>query len=200
MENNHSYAYICVRSNEDSREQENQIQKYAQEKGIEITRVFRDCNKGGRHLKRQGLTAMIQEIKRIRNATVICFSIGSIGRNVNEIVRNLALCHEFHSINDRIVIKQSDEINEVAKFVALLENFQKKALSDKIKSGMRTARVANGISIGRPRLQLDADEVKRLHSSGRSIRQIAKYLNNVSPSSVFRSLKDSGYAGITCKI
>jgi len=74
--------------------------------------------------------------------------------------------------------------------VAAMAEFERELIRERTRAGLAAAR-RRGVRLGRPRVDIDLDEVSLLRSKGNSIRQIAKALG-VSASSIHRAMKKGG--------
>jgi DNA invertase Pin-like site-specific DNA recombinase len=77
-----------------------------------------------------------------------------------------------------------------AKVLAAVYQFRRSLYSERVVSGLASAR-AKGVSLGRPKtLKWRRDDVLELRRQGKGIRQIARELR-MPPASVFKLIKEA---------
>ena len=74
--------------------------------------------------------------------------------------------------------------------ISAVSQLERDIIAERVKAGLRRA-VSSGKQLGRPRASIDLEKLNRLHSEGRSHRQIAAELGT-SHASVGRMLRANG--------
>jgi DNA invertase Pin-like site-specific DNA recombinase len=114
-----------------------------------------------------------------RRFDVVCvWRFDRFARSVSHLLRALenfnALGVAFVSLSE-----QMDTTTPTGKMVftvlAAVAELERSLIVERVRAGLRNAR-AKGKILGRPRVAVDAARISRLHSEGRSIREIADEL------------------------
>ena len=133
-----------------------------------------------------------------RRFDVVCvWRFDRFARSVSHLLRALetfkALGIDFVSYSE-----QMDTSTPAGKMVftvlGAVAELERSLIVERVRAGLRNAR-AKGKKLGRPRVAVDVARIARLHSQGRSIREIANELG-YSPSLVHKTLANGESHGV----
>jgi DNA invertase Pin-like site-specific DNA recombinase len=129
-------------------------------------------------------------VKARKVDVVIVAAFDRFGRSVRHLVDALELFRhlsvEFISLRGQIDTG-SPLGAAVFTIIAAIAQLERSLIVERVKAGLRRAR-ADGKRLGRPRLQVDHQQVARVAARGLSVRAAAKELG-VSPSSYLRLVR-----------
>ena len=200
---NRTVIYARVSSAGDRQSTERQIEdltRYAEEKGLEVVRIFQEHVSGAKSNREREVLAECLEFCRAEHpGTLMVTELSRLGRSTVEVlkaVEDLTVAGVNVFILDLNLSTLDDEgkENPVAKMVltvlALGAEMERKLILGRLNSGRELAK-KRGVAMGRPKGATDdllkkyPEVVKYIRKGKNSIREIAK-LTGVSISTVQR--------------
>ena len=200
---NRTVIYARVSSAGDRQSTERQIEdltRYAEEKGLEVVRIFQEHVSGAKSNREREVLAECLEFCRAEHpGTLMVTELSRLGRSTVEVlkaVEDLTVAGVNVFILDLNLSTLDDEgkENPVAKMVltvlALGAEMERKLILGRLNSGRELAK-KRGVAMGRPKGATDdllkkyPEVVKYIRKGKNSIREIAK-LTGVSVSTVQR--------------
>ena len=148
-----------------------------------------DVGVSGTQRRRPQLDALMKDASKRRFDVVLVWKFDRFARSVKHLVDSLeefrALGVDFVSYTENV-----DTTTPSGQFlfhvVSAVAQFERDLIAERVRAGIAHAR-AMGKRIGRPRAQIDVEEVRRLRTEGASLRVIAQRLD-VPVSRVRRAL------------
>ena len=195
--------YARVSSTGDRQSTDRQIAdltRYADNKGLEVVRIFQEHVSGAKSNREREVLAECQEFCRAeRPGTLMVTELSRLGRSTVEVLKAV---EDLTAVGVNVYVLDLDlstldgegKENPVAKMVltvlALGAEMERKLILGRLNSGRELAK-KRGVAMGRPKgatddlLQKYPEVVKHLRKEKNSIREIAK-LTGVSISTVQR--------------
>jgi DNA invertase Pin-like site-specific DNA recombinase len=155
-----------------------ELRQFAEARKWTIAGEYVDAGISGSKEKRPELDSLIADAHKRRFDVVAVWRFDRFARSVSHLLRALetfnALGVAFVSLSE-----QMDTTTPTGKMVftvlGAVAELERSLIVERVKAGLRNAR-AKGKRLGRPRVAVDAAEIARLRSRGRSIREIADKL------------------------
>lgn len=188
------YARISTVGNGQSPEMQlRELREYCERRGWNVAGEYVDLGISGTKEKRPELDRLMAEAHRRRFDAVIVWKFDRFARSVSHLLRALetfkALGIEFVSLSESL-----DTSTPAGKMVftvlGAVAELERSLIAERVRAGLRNAR-AKGKRLGRPRVIVDAARIGRLHTQGRSVREIASELG-YSRSLVHKTLVQRG--------
>jgi DNA invertase Pin-like site-specific DNA recombinase len=173
------YARVStVNHGQDVTMQTRELRQFAEARGWQITGEYVDAGVSGAKDSRPELNRLMADAHKRRFDVVCVWRFDRFARSVSHLLRALetfkALGIDFVSYSE-----QMDTSTPAGKMVftvlGAVAELERSLIVERVRAGLRNAR-AKGKRLGRPRIVVDAARIARLHSQGRSIRQIADEL------------------------
>ena len=165
------------------------LREYCAQRGFEIYQEYSDVMSGSRD-DRPSLARLMEDARKRKFSVVVVFRFDRFARSTIFLLRALdefkTLGVDFISFNEQLDTTSPLGV-AIFSIVAALCQLERENIRDRVRMGVRNARLKRGGRWGRPK-SCNYEQVKLLHSRGVSIRGIAKQLA-ISPSSVQRALK-----------
>jgi DNA invertase Pin-like site-specific DNA recombinase len=175
--------------------QTRELQQFATARAWTIAGEYIDAGVSGSKDSRPELNRLMADAHKRRFDVVCVWRFDRFARSVSHLLRALetfnALGIDFVSYSE-----QMDTSTPAGKMVftvlGAVAELERSLIVERVRAGLRNAR-AKGKRLGRPRILVDAVKVSRLHSQGRSIREIANELG-CSRGLVHKTLSNGGIA------
>ncbi len=172
------------------------LRRYTRERGWHTFREYCDNGVSGTKDNRPALNELMNDAKKRRFGVVLVWRFDRFARSTKHLIlaleefRNLGV--DFVSYQENIDTSSplGSAIFTIISAVAQLEG---DIIAERVKAGLRRAR-ENGKKLGRPRVKVDLDQVKALHSQGYSTRAIAQELGltKSTAANLVNSTEDAG--------
>jgi DNA invertase Pin-like site-specific DNA recombinase len=154
-----------------------ELREYCERRGLEIVGEYTEAASGAKD-SRPELNRLMADAKRRRFDAVCVWKLDRFGRSLRHLVNALAdleaLGVAFISIKDNLDLGTPSG-RLMFQIIGAMAEFERALIQERVRAGLRNAR-AKGKQLGRPRASVDASEIARLHSQGRSVREIAEEL------------------------
>jgi len=152
--------------------------EYCERRAWQIAGEYVDAGVSGAKDSRPELNRLLADAHRRRFDTVVVWKFDRFARSVSHLLRALetfnALGVGFVSLSEQI-----DTSTPTGKMVftvlGAVAELERSLIAERVRAGVRNAR-AKGKQLGRPRTDVDADQIARLRASGASWREIEKQL------------------------
>ena len=154
-----------------------QLRTYCRARGWEV-REYVDHGVSGAKQRRPGLDALLQAVRRRMVGVVVCTKLDRLARSLEHLV---ALGGEFKALGiDLVVLDQAIDTTTAAGramfgMLAVFAEFERDLIRERVIAGLRRAK-ALGKRVGRPRTQVDRDQILALRVAGLSYRVIGHRL------------------------
>lgn len=197
-------AYLRVSTEEQTpQNQELYLKEWALTHGYHIAKSFTDAATSGKTpaLERQGFSAMMEYIKNSRVDAVLVYELSRVGRSFYDTLEAIKAVDKYAPLLTCSKKEEFLQTTEPSVRKLLISIFswvserEREMLIERTKAGLARAR-AEGKQIGRPKMQLDQNEIERMMVAGWSKTKIAKRLG-VSRTKLFMYLSDVTH-GIPC--
>lgn len=192
------YARVStVNHGQDVSMQTRELQQFAAARSWTIAGEYIDAGVSGSKDSRPELNRLMADAHKRRFDVVCVWRFDRFARSVSHLLRALetfkALGIDFVSYSE-----QMDTSTPAGKMVftvlGAVAELERSLIVERVRAGLRNAR-AKGKRLGRPRVAVDAARIGRLHSQGRSIREIAEELG-YSRGLVHKTLSNGGSVGV----
>jgi DNA invertase Pin-like site-specific DNA recombinase len=174
-----------------------ELREYCQRRGLKIAGEYTDSASGAKD-SRPELNRLMADAKQCRFDAVCVWKLDRFGRSLRHLVNALAdlesLGLSFVSIKDNLDLSTPSG-RLMFQIIGAMAEFERSLIQERVRAGLRNAR-AKGKTLGRPRVIVDAAQIARLRSQGRSVREIAEELG-YSRSLVHKTLANRESRGVT---
>ena len=187
------YGYVRVSSRSQNYEtQVEDIKKFCGYSNHNLLRVFED-KESGKNVDRAGFQDMMKSLeKNQQNVTVVVATkLDRVGRSVFDLISIFRWLNE-HGID--ITFTQSN-INTTTSegrlmfhMMSALAEYERERILERTEEG-RIRYLANGGKVGRKKLKIPTDEIKRLKTEGVPITKISERFN-VSRETIYKRLAE----------
>lgn len=168
------------------------LRKLAEQRGFEVVREYCDRGVSGSKARRPGLDAMLNDARRGEFVVVLVSAFDRVARstkNLLDIVDELNRL-EIELVSAREAVETGSPMGRMVITVcALLGECEKAWLVERIKAGMRRAKI-EGRRLGRAPLDVDRDALVRDRLAGMSLTDVAKKYR-ISRASVVRVVRNA---------
>ncbi len=165
-----------------------ELRKYVKDRGWMIYNEYVDIGQSGAKDSRPQLNQLMTDAKRKRFDVVLVWKFDRYARSLKHLVTSL---HEFQSLGiDFISLTEGVDTSTplgrcLFGIIGSMAELERDLIRERVQAGMRRAK-EKGRAIGRPKVQLDIEEVKRLREEGRNVTEISRILN-VSRANIYRN-------------
>jgi DNA invertase Pin-like site-specific DNA recombinase len=180
MPNLRAAAYIRVStSDQDVQNQLPDVRQHIARVGWTLIETYADEGVSGKKASRPAFDRMMQDARDGKIDAIVTVKLDRIGRSVGHLYR---IIEELRSLNVELICTSQD-INTCTPtgkllfaVLAAMAEFESDLISERTKTAMRVARDIRHKHVGRPVIQIDQEEVRRLRRSGLSIQATARQL------------------------
>lgn len=150
------------------------LKAYVEHRGWQLTDVYTDELSGAKE-SRPALNRLMKDATKRKFDVVLVFRFDRFARSSKQLINALeafnSLGVDFASYEE--AIDTSTPTGKVMfTIIGAFAEFERAIISERVKAGLEKAK-AKGKKLGRPKVEVDVEEVKRLRGQGLSIRQIA---------------------------
>src|SRR5215470_27728 len=146
------------------------LREMAERRGFQITREYCDAGVSGAKDSRPALDAMLADAKRGKFQVLLIWKLDRLGRSLANLVR---LLEDFRAWGVELVsfgegLDFSTATGKLLyQMISAFAEFERDCIRERVKAGLRNAR-AKGVTLGRPRVVVDAAKIASLRASGAS--------------------------------
>lgn len=157
-------------------------QRLVAARGWHVFKTYIDSASGAKR-DRSGLQQALQDAHRGKFSILIAWSIDRVGRNVRHF---LEVMDRLQDLGIQLVlVKESFDLTSALGRAMLLvraafAEAEREWGRERVISGLRAAR-ERGVALGRPKANLDAEEIRVLREKGLSWRKIAREVSRLKP-------------------
>ena len=165
------------------------LRKMAESRGFELVDEYVDQGVSGTKDSRPELNRLMKDARRGKFKAVLVWRFDRFARSLKHLVTAL---EEFRSLGIEFLSHQEavDTSTPAGRMllqvIGAMAGFEREIIRERVIAGLRQAK-KNGKQLGRPRVQVDAKQVRSLRDEGLSYRAIAEQLR-VSVGSVHDAL------------
>ncbi len=171
--------YLRVSSKEQTTENQRlELQRVADAKGWLVSEVYEDQGISGSkgRDKRPAYDRLLKDAVRSRFDVVMAWDVSRLGRSLTGLVQAL---EDLHANSVDLYLHQQALDTTTPSGRALFQmcgvfaEFERSMISERIKSGLQRVR-QSGKALGRPRREVNLEELKALYSTLKSVRATSK--------------------------
>lgn len=171
------YARVSTLNNgQDVGMQVREFQEFCASRKWTATDQYIDSGISGSKDSRPELNRLMADAKRRRFDAVVVYRFDRFARSTRHLVNALAefnaLGIQFISMHEGIDTSTPNGRLIFGIFASIAE-FERDLIRERVRSGIAN-RKAKGLRVGRKPVQIDLEQLRRLHTEGQSIRQIAQ--------------------------
>jgi len=167
----------------------------ATQRGFEIVEEYTDKISGVK-ARRPGLDQLMSDARRGKFEVVLVWAFDRLARSVKHLLEVLdELNHlQIEFISFRENIDTGGPLGRaMITIIGAIAELERNLIIERVRAGMRRARL-EGQRIGRPRLEIDRQALRRDRAQGHSLSELAK-LHRISKTSVIRCLQQPSPTG-----
>jgi DNA invertase Pin-like site-specific DNA recombinase len=172
--------------------QVDELRAYCQRRQWVIVEEFIDSGVSGAKERRPALDRLLAEAKRRKFDAVLVYRYDRFARSLRQLVNALcefdALGIHFVSLHEGVDTSTPNGRLVFGIFASIAE-FERELIRGRVRSGIAAAR-AQGKRLGRPRVAVDASQIRGLRSQGLSWACIASRLG-LGEGTVYRAVRTS---------
>jgi DNA invertase Pin-like site-specific DNA recombinase len=170
------YARVSTSNGQQDPEMQlRELREYAERRGWEVANVYTDAGVSGSKDSRPALNRLMADAKQRRIDAVLVWKLDRFGRSLRHLVNALAeleaLGIAFVSLRDNLDLTTPSG-RLMFQIIGAMAEFERALIQERVRAGLRNAK-AKGRRLGRPRVDIDENEVRALRKSGASWRSIA---------------------------
>jgi len=172
------------------------LRRYVSERGWNTFKEYVDEGISGTKDSRPALNELMNDAKKRRFDVVLVWRFDRFARSTKHLI--LAL-EEFKNLGvDFVSFQENIDTSSplgsaIFTIISAVAQLERDIIAERVKAGLRRAK-ENGKTLGRPRVKVDLDQVKALHSQGYSTRAIAQELGltKSTAANLVNSTEDAG--------
>lgn len=172
------YARVSTHAGQDPTVQLRELREYCQRRGWDIAAEFTDIGISGAKERRPRLDQLRAGCRKRCFDAVVVYRYDRFARSLPQLVNALgefdALGIQFVSLHEGVDTSTPNGRLVFGIFTSIAE-FERELIRDRVRSGIAAAR-ARGKRLGRPRRDVDCDQVAALRAEGRSWRDVGRAL------------------------
>jgi DNA invertase Pin-like site-specific DNA recombinase len=167
----------------------------AAQRSFQIVEEYTDRISGVKS-RRRGLDQLMSDARRGKFDVVLVWAFDRIARSVRHF---LEVLDELNRLNIEFVsfrenVDTSGPLGRaMVVIIGAIAELERNLIVERVKAGMRRARL-EGQRIGRPRLEIDRQALRRDRAQGHSLAELAK-IHRISKASVIRFLQQQPRTG-----
>ena len=152
------------------------LRRYVSERGWKCFKEYCDNGISGTTDSRPALNRLMNDARKRKFDTVLVWRFDRFARSTRHLINAL---EEFKNLRIDFVSYQenidtsSPLGSAIFTIISAVAQLERDIIAERVKAGLRRA-VENGTKLGRPRVEVDVEEVHRLRAQGLSLRAIAK--------------------------
>lgn len=167
-----------------------ELREYCQRRNWIVTAEYIDNGVSGAKDNRPELNHLIADARQRRFDAVIVWKLDRFSRSLVHLINSLeefrSLGISFVSLRDSIDLTTPQGVL-MFQMIGAFAQFERSLIQERVKAGLRNAR-SKGRKLGRPRIQINADDVKALRNKGFTVSAAAADLG-ISERSAYNLLR-----------
>src|SRR5258707_5903318 len=172
------YARVSTSNGQQDPEMQlRELREYAKHRELTIIDEYVDKMTGSKD-SRPALNRLMVDASQRKFDAVLVWKLDRFGRSLRHLVNALAefeaLGLTFISLRDNLDLSTPSG-RLMFQIIGAMAEFERSLIQERVKAGLRNAK-AKGKTLGRPRAQVDENQIKALRDSGASWRAIAARL------------------------
>jgi DNA invertase Pin-like site-specific DNA recombinase len=184
------YARVSTSNgHQDPEMQLRDLRQFASDRGWQVTEEYVDIGVSGAKDRRPALDRLMAGAKQRKFAAVLVWKLDRFARSlahlVNAVAEFEALGVAFISLRDNIDLTTPSG-RLMFQIIGAMAEFERSLIQERVRAGLRHAR-SKGKTLGRPRADVDVEDLRRRMAGGESQNKIAASLN-VSPALLWKRL------------
>jgi DNA invertase Pin-like site-specific DNA recombinase len=152
-----------------------ELQDYCALRKWTVVGSYVDEGVSGSKESRPQLNRLMADARRRRVDAVLCWKIDRFGRSLKHLVNALADLDAygvaFISLKDNLDLSTPSG-RLMFQIIGAMAEFERSLCQERVRAGLRNAK-ANGKTLGRPRMMVNASQIASLRASGASWQRIA---------------------------
>lgn len=171
--------YVRVSTkDQDPDSQISDLTQYSARRGLQIYKIYIDQGFSGKESSRPNLNLLMEDARKRKFGCVLVWRFDRFARSTKHLIDSL---HEFRNLRIDFISYQenmdtSSPLGEAMfTMISAIAQLESDILSERIKSGIRRV-IESGRTFGRPKRELDTNQILQLRAQGLSIRKIADQL------------------------
>jgi DNA invertase Pin-like site-specific DNA recombinase len=178
-----------VNHTQDPAMQLEELRQFASDRGWTVVNEFVDRGVSGSKDRRPALDRLMSDAKQRKFDAVLVWKLDRFARSlahlVNAVAEFEALGVAFISLRDNIDLTTPSG-RLMFQIIGAMAEFERSLIQERVRAGLQHAR-SKGKTLGRPRADVDVEDLRRRMASGESQNKIAASLN-VSPALLWKRL------------
>ena len=152
------------------------LRRYCEQRGFEIYKEYCDAGVSGMKDRRPALDQLMADARKRKFDAVLCWRFDRFARSTKHLIGAL---EEFANLKIDFISYQEniDTSSPLGKamftIVSAISELERNIIVERVKGGIRRAK-ENGKILGRPRLDLNVEELRKLREQGLSLRTIGR--------------------------
>jgi DNA invertase Pin-like site-specific DNA recombinase len=181
----------CSTTDQHTETQELDLRQLAEQRGLEIVEVYADYASGAK-TSRPALDRLMADARRGQFDIVLVWAADRLARSVTHF---LAVLDELQRLNVQFLsyreaLDTSGALGKaVLTIVSVVAELERSLIVERVRAGLRRARL-EGRRLGRPRVEVDINALRRDRERGLSISELAKQYH-IAETTVRRLLRQS---------
>ncbi|NVP18061.1 recombinase family protein [Candidatus Gracilibacteria bacterium] len=168
------YTRVSTRDKQDLEVQLLPLRQYAQARGFFIYKEYSDKISGAKE-SRPGLDSLMDDAKKRKIDSVLIFRFDRFSRSTKQLINSLDL---FNSLGiDFISYSENIDTSSPAgkvlfTMISAFAEFERNIIGERVRAGIEKAK-ANGVTLGRKKLDVNIKRIVKLKEEGMTYRDIA---------------------------
>ncbi|MDA2934009.1 recombinase family protein [Acidobacteria bacterium AH-259-D05] len=152
------------------------LRRYVSERGWQSYKEYCDNGVSGTTDSRPALNELMNDAKKRRFDVVLVWRFDRFARSTRHLINAL---EEFKNLRiDFVSYRENIDTSSplgsaIFTIISAVAQLERDIIAERVKAGLRQA-VENGKKLGRPKVEVDPDEVRRLRAKGLSLRIIGR--------------------------
>jgi DNA invertase Pin-like site-specific DNA recombinase len=189
------YGYARVSTAEQSLElQQEHIKDLCKQRGYDLVNIYSEKQSGGDLAKREQAQMMLDSLEKnsLQIDAIIIYKLDRLGRSLQDLINILQRLDKY-KVQLISITEQLDTTTPAGRLyfhmASAFAEFERAIINERIKAGRQRA-IGLGKKMGRPRKEINIEEVAKKLSLGVTIKRISKDLK-ISRSLLYREIKES---------
>jgi DNA invertase Pin-like site-specific DNA recombinase len=155
------------------------LRRYCQQRGLKIYKEYCDQGISGTKDRRPGLNELMVDARKRKFDAVLVWRFDRFARSTKHLITAL---EEFRHLRIGFISYQEniDTGSPLGKaiftIVSAIAELERNIIVERVKAGLHRAK-EKGKRLGRPKLALNVQELRRMRDQGLSLREIGKEIN-----------------------